>query len=533
MTDAPFSSAPGDAPHGPHAGNPYRTGPTALGRFFDWIRSSGMVRGGERWFAGVCGAIAVRTGLDPLIVRGIAVVAAILGAPILFAYAVGWALLPDLRGRIHAEQALRGVFEPAMIAIGALLLVTLVPFSHGLWWEGAPLAWGMPGWLETTFAVGWGIAVTVGLIWLVVFLARRMPAAGTRQGPGSGAPRPGTAPDDTAPYEQAAYQQAAYAPTAPTGAAPADTDGSATADTDSSANADDSPTDTFATDAFPTAPYPTAAYPAPSDTPTAPYDLGPYQTGARDAERDAARAAEAREWREYRRQERAEAHAWHREWHRHRHPGAGFSAIVLGLALASGAVAAGVYSGVAAGGTWSMGALLIGLAATLGALAVGIIVSGLRGRDSGAMGGFAFLAVVALVALGLFPSGTNFYPFGAPQWTIDSASTVADYALIGGQATVDLTNLDSASSGSVVDVWVGFGETDLVLPADQPVRVESNLLAGAVDHDGDALLRGADPDRGGVFFHDAQTFNTDGAGARSIPVVRVWSLAGYVNIVND
>jgi phage shock protein PspC (stress-responsive transcriptional regulator) len=506
-----------------------------------------LVAGGERGSAVVCGPPAARTGLDPLIVRGIAVVAAILGAPILFAYAIGWALLPDLRGRIHLEQALRGVFEPAMIAIGALLLVTLVPFSHGLWWDGAPLAWGMPGWLETTFAVGWGIALTVGLVWLVVFLARRMPPAGTRQGSGSGAPgRPGfvggTAPYDTAPYEQASYASAATTAseavpsetvtteTAPTAATSTET-GFATSDAspgDAEAPTEQFPTSSFPTDAFPTAPYPTAAYA--SDSPTTPYDLGPYQTGTTPSDR----AAQAREWRDYRRQERAEANAWRQEWHRRRHPGAGFSAIVLGLALAAGAIAAGIYSGVASGGHWSSAALLIGLAATLGTLAVGIIVSGVRGRDSGAMGGFAFLAAVALIALGLFPSGTHFYPFGAPQWTIGSASASADYALIGGQATVDLTGLDSASG--VVDVWVGFGETDLVLPADQPVRVEANLLAGAIDHEGGRTAGGADrgdADHGGVFFHDAQAFNTDGAGARSIPVIRVWSLAGYVNIVND
>jgi len=529
MTDAPFPPGPGDthsAP-GPHAGNPYRTGPTALGRFFDWIRSSGMVRGGERWFAGVCGAIARRTGLDPLIVRGIVVVAAILGAPVLFAYAVGWALLPDERGRIHAEQALRGVFEPAMIAIGALLLVTLVPFTHGLWWEGAPLAWGMPGWLETTFAVGWGIAVTVGLIWLIIFLARRMPRSGSWQGPGSGAP--GFAPYPGATYpggSHPATDAATDAATAPDSTAPtAPYPTAATA-----ADAADAPAGA-APDAA-TAPFPTAAYP--SNEATAPYDLGPYQSAAAgSAARSAARAAQAREWRDYRRQARAEAHARHQEWHRRRHPGAGFSAIVLGLALACGAVAAGIYSGVAAGGSWSMSALLVGLAVTLAALAIGIVVSGIRGRDSGAMGGFAFLAVVALIALGLFPAGTRFTPFGAPQWTVDSASASggADYALIAGQATVDLTELNSASG--VVDVWVGFGQTDLVLPADQPVRVETNVLAGGVDHGTDATARGGDPDRGGIFFHDAQTFNADGSSARSLPVIRVWSLAGYVNIVNN
>ncbi len=173
MTEAPHSyTRPPQNPGG-------NDGQQQLTRFFDWIRSTGFVRGDERWFAGVCGAVARRTGLDPLIVRGIAVVLAILGGPVLFAYAVGWALLPNVRGRIHAEQLFRGVFEPAMVGILALLVLTVVPFTRGVWWEGAPLWWGMPEWLATTLAVGWGIAVSVGIVWLIVFLVRRSPTPRT------------------------------------------------------------------------------------------------------------------------------------------------------------------------------------------------------------------------------------------------------------------------------------------------------------------------------------------------------------------
>jgi hypothetical protein len=186
----------------------------------------------------------------------------------------------------------------------------------------------------------------------------------------------------------------------------------------------------------------------------------------------------------------------------------------------------------------------------LGVLAVGMVISGIRGRDSGAMGGFAFLAVLGLVVLGVFPSGTQFVPFGAAQWSVGPASTadVPGYALIGGQATVDLTGFDHAPSGtaaraSITDVWVGFGETDVVLPADTPVRVETNLLAGNVDTSDadqaavdngsfDQAASRAGRDRGGVFFHEAQTFNGAGTSARNIPVIRVWSFAGSVNIIS-
>ena len=72
-------------------------------RFFTWLRSLGVVRA-DGWIGGVCGGIALRTGLDPLIVRGIAVVIAILGGPALFFYAAAWLLLPDTHGEIHLER---------------------------------------------------------------------------------------------------------------------------------------------------------------------------------------------------------------------------------------------------------------------------------------------------------------------------------------------------------------------------------------------------------------------------------------------
>ncbi|WP_166791063.1 PspC domain-containing protein, partial [Cryobacterium glucosi] len=197
-----------DQPRNPtYPAGPGPSGPDQLTRFFDWIRRSGMVRGADRWFAGVCGAIAGRTGLDPIIVRGIAFVLAVLGAPVLFVYAVGWALLPNALGRIHAEEALRGRFEPAMIGIGAVLLLTVVPFTRGFWWDGPPAAWGMPGWLSTSLSAAWGLAVVAGIVWLVLYLVRRGPGSGGSSGGGNGGgygSGPGERPRPTSGYGSAA-----------------------------------------------------------------------------------------------------------------------------------------------------------------------------------------------------------------------------------------------------------------------------------------------------------------------------------------
>jgi phage shock protein PspC (stress-responsive transcriptional regulator) len=496
MTDAPRT------PHHP-SNSGAQDGREQLGRFFDWIRSSGITRGGDRWLAGVCGGIARRTGLDPMIVRGAVIVLAILGGPVLIAYALGWAFLPNAAGRIHAEQLFRGVFEPAMVAIFALIVFTFVPFTRGLWWQGPPAGWGMPDWLATTLAVGWAIAVTIGVVWLVIFLLRRVPAGGygtTWSGRGPTVPGYGTAA--SAPDAGRTAGAAAFVAT-DTGVT--DTPGTAGAWTGTGTGTTDAGAPDAATSAYPTAPPPRPDAGAPRS--------------AWDAWQDQNRQwqAQHRAWRAEQRAQRA-TYRWE-----HRHPGAGFSAIVLGVALAVGAVAAGVYSA----GTWSSAAFILGVAFTLGVLALGIMVSGVRGRDSGAMGGFAFLAVLTLLFVGVFPQGTQFSPFGDNRWTVSSSSndTTPSFAMIAGNPTVDLNDLPAAgrSGARTIDVWLGFGETEVILPADRAVTVETNSIIGGVDY-----ADNASSDRGGILFHDRRSLN--GNPDRPAAAIRIWSLVGQVDV---
>ena len=437
MIDTPESPTR-PAPAGP--GSPAAPGDGSNG-FFAAIRSTGIVRGSDRWLAGVCGGIALRAGLNPTLVRVLTIVVGILGGPVLFAYAVGWALLPDATGRIHAEQAVRGVFDPAMIGIIAVVAISIASYTRSLWWQN-PAA-GLPDWLATTLAVGWSVGVSIGIVWFVVFLARRTAA------PVGGYPVSAAAPDP-----ELVNGGVAGGPPPATTAATAGVAGTA-----------------GVAAGRPTGPPP-----------------------GRDS------------WRDHR-------------------PGAGFSAIVLGLALLLGAVAAGVWSG----GDWSDAALLVGLAVTLGVLALGIIVSGVRGKQSGALGGFAFLAAVALVFLGLFPSGTVFFPVGVPVWTVsaDAAAAAPGYAVLSGRATIDLRELDAAAAEDrAIDVWMGVGVTELILPGDRPVQVETNALAGGIDYVGGA----AAVQQGGVFFHDSRTFNADG-DTRAVARIRVWTVLGQVTVV--
>ena len=59
-------------------------------RFFTWVRSSGLVRGDDRWIGGVCSGIALRLGWSPTLVRALVIVCTLFfgfGAAL---YALGW-----------------------------------------------------------------------------------------------------------------------------------------------------------------------------------------------------------------------------------------------------------------------------------------------------------------------------------------------------------------------------------------------------------------------------------------------------------
>lgn len=399
-----------DAPHGDSAPRPEGAAPTdgeAPGPrfgFFAWMRGIGLVRSDERWIAGVCGAVSERTGLDPLLVRGIAIVVALLGGPVLIAYAIGWALLPDSRDEIVLEDLFAGIFAPAQIAIGVLFVLGLTPYGQGLWWRGAPDWWSMPGWLETTMRTAWALVLVGILFWLVVLVARR-----TGDHPGDHA---GQGPDR-----------------------PHGTHGTRSGSAGAAS--------------------------------------GTGHHGSSFQERTADRRAHEEDLRHRREERLAERAA---RWRR-RQPSAGFVAIGLGAALVIGALVA--LSAQVLG--WSDAPLIVGLAGALAILAIATVVAGIRGRESGGLGLFSFLAVIALVVFGVVPAGTQISPFGDTQWRVDAQSTgtTERFAMIAGSPGLDLRDLSPTDRGGDVEMWLGAGTTQVLLPEDAPVRVEvDGLVAG-------------------------------------------------------
>lgn len=320
--------------------------PTGADRFFAWVRGLGVVRA-DGWLGGVCAGIAARIRVDAAIVRGIVVVAAVLGFPMLLLYAIAWALLPDVGGRIHLREATRGRFDPAMVAIIILLVVGFVPVVP---WFG----WMVPGWNTGPLAIiGWivGSVLAVALVILVV-------RASARPAPGSGA--------------------------SPTSA--------------SEAASEDIP----ATDAAPTAP---PAEPLPPERGAGNAEIAEWRArhDAWRAENDAWRRSQkdadrlARD--QARREREAEAAAFAtaanekrriRRLSRPRASGA-FVVSALGVALVAGAGTAIWHTAITSVNVKTAGAYGLFVAALV--LAVSMIVAGLMRRRSG------FLAFATMVAL--------------------------------------------------------------------------------------------------------------------------------------
>jgi len=447
-----------------------------LSRFFDGIRSLGIVRGDDRWFAGVLGGIAASTGLAPTAVRILVILFGIIGAPVLFAYVVAWALLPDLQGRIHAEKALRGVFEPVIIAIVVLLIAAFPRFGGTATWRWPWMITGLPDWISTMLSVIWGIAITIGIVWLIVYLVRQA-SAGTAGARGAA---PGPAADRRAG----------------TGAEPDDSGGAQ--------------------------PHWAQAYDPQGHAPAAERPQWSTEQRQWSAEWSARQAGEQAAARQARARQVAERAAWHRDTR----PGAAVTAIVLGIGLLVGAPTAGIYSG----GDFTNDAFVLGLAALLAVLALGVIAAGLLGRRSGGMGGFALLTILALVPAAIFPFGSQVSLFGTPYWDVSSSDESQSFAGLAGQPTIDLSGLTFAGSGpAVVNVWLGLGQTRVIVPRDEPVRIDANVLIGSIEYTG--LANGQD--RGGLFLHDSRVINPDNTHNENLPLIRIWTVIGQISITDD
>lgn len=452
-------------------------------RFFSWIRSLGLARG-DGWIGGVAVGVADRTGLDPVLVRGIIVVVAVLGGPVVLLYALAWLVLPDPDGRIHLQQLGHGRVTRAHAGIAGLLLLSMLPLTQGFWFAGATY-WGEPDFGASAGRIAWTAIVVVLAALVVVWVARRS----------------GTA-DPAAPR--------------PAAAMPADPPTVADDAAASAASAD-----------LLAEPVPPAA---PVDPSTEELDAWKENQAIWQQQRAQWAAAEH----ERHRRELAEAAAAAVERRRIRQrtrprASAAVVGVVIGVALLTGGIAALIASDDAAGRGHEWG---VGIAAATIAIGLGAAVVGLARRRSGFL---AFLGIVGLLATGvgaIVPQDRTLLP---PTGYGISSYESGRFAQIGGQTQI-YANGDGPDVAPVIDVWSLGSSLSLYLEGDATVQLELVAAPGhgyvQVQNRDGAFLLGGELTETRINSKGESIYRAlIGPGETPTLIVRAWlGLDGYLSV---
>jgi phage shock protein PspC (stress-responsive transcriptional regulator) len=481
MTDT--TSAPPADPGPPPTAPPGV--PTASERFFAWVRGLGIVRA-DAWLGGVCGGLAARLRIDPLIVRGIFVVVALLGFPALLVYAIAWALLPDTDGRMHLRELFHGRYDPAMTGIFILVAVGFVPvvpwlrnlLLWPLWAFTGSAPWGWDGsagiWDLTSPLGGFGVLIALALIGTAVYFIVRSARADRPTWAGaqtaSAQPAPTVASDSgddaTAPLAATAAGSVDSAGRAPAGSTMGD---ATTATTDAAALGDA----TLAADATDAA---TARDDWRAEWRSQQQAWRTQQQAWQRSQQDAARAA-----REQARRERESAgNAFAREAEERRQvrqatrPRTSFAFVLTALGAA---IVAGSLAVLAAAATPFAGAVGVFTAALVTALAM--VVAGIVRRRSG------FLTAVTIVLLVI---GASVAAASGPDrlaiGNVDLGTASYEQTLVQpfGSTLISVGSLsdsEDVDAGGVV-LTKGVGGTDIVVYPGTVLELDATLGDGVV-----------------------------------------------------
>lgn len=436
---------PGDAPT-PGIGDPGGYAPpptTGADAFFDNVRRMGVVRSEERWIGGVAGGLAQRLGIDPLIVRGLFGIGALLGGIGLVLYGVAWLLLPEQRdGRIHVQQLFRGDFDAAVIGGFAAILIGF----------GAPDAWGLPWWGNRHDAWWGGLVAMIAVVVIIVVVASnasRNRGAGPRTSlprtPPPFGPTPyGPAPYGPAPYGPAPAQGPVYGPpprpTTPGPASPAAAPRSEGTSMSAAPPAAPAPAPQaygpgqpgYA--AYGQPPYPPHRPPVPVGPQTS---LPPVRTG----------------------------------------PGGRPVGIVFALSLL---VLAGLLYAERID-RFDHPVLLTAAAVMVILSGLGIAIAGAFGRTSGGLGGLAIVTLLVVVPIGAASdvNWSNGQFVGDASYRPTETSTAEDgYSIVAGSVVLDLTDLPLGDEVVTVPVNLGAGELRVIVPEDGRYSARVRQSAG-------------------------------------------------------
>ncbi|MGG5260214.1 PspC domain-containing protein [Phycicoccus avicenniae] len=401
MTDTSTSQPP-----------PAPGGPGLLDENLARLRGLGVRRDSDRrWFGGVCAGLAARFDVDPLLIRAAAIALTVAGGVGIPVYLALWLLLPDGRGEILAERALRQGDAWAIVLVvvtGVVVLGGLVSLSTG------GDAWGGSFWLLLPVAL---------VVW---FLATRSRAP---------APWPG------AP---------AYPPPPPPGGAPMSA-------------APTSPTGPAAGYRYPPAPYgaPVAGPPQapPAGPPPGPYGGAPVPPVPPRPLAPPPPPAPRR-----------------------RRP-SGFTGLAtLGMVI----VLVGLGVALADPMGFAGEPAVLGLALALAGASAVVLGLALRGRASGFSGFLVIVLGLSTVFATLASHSPATNGVGDRVWSPTTTTLPATYHLGVGDATLDLgalAGLPAPPSPASIDVSVGAGGLEVLVPEGLTVRVESQVGVGDVTHE--------------------------------------------------
>lgn len=450
--------AVGSSPNGPDA-----TGPG----FYAWLRRLGVPRRAG-WLGGVCAGVGARLGIDPIIVRGIVVVIAVLGAPFVLVYAIAWLLLPDTEGEIHLERLTRGIVDPAVVGIAVMGVIGFIPLLQGGW-----LGWRWwPDWRISDPVFGfdltwplraiWTLLVIGAVVWFVIWLVRRA----STSSPVGGTARMASAPTPADPGSTAAGDSASTAAAFTAGTAAA-----------------------AASAAAPAVPPAAAEPPVPAEGADAAaiadwraqheawrVSHAEWKAGRAEADRAAReQAAEETRVRALEFQAQAAAARAARRASRPR-ASAAYVFTLLGIAVVIGAIAA----------IWAFGdpetaafSAAIALAAATLALSLGMVIAALRRRRSGIL---ATITAVSLVAMLISTAVSAFAPYGtlvAPNQAI-SLGYPQQLLQPVGDAYVSVGSYDGyPNDAQVITLTQGTGDTYITVDPNTSIVLDASE-AGAI-----------------------------------------------------
>lgn len=440
-------------------------------RFFQWIRSLGIRRGSNRWVGGVCSGLAEKWNIDPVIVRGLAVVLTLFFGVGLFAYGVAWALLPEPDGRIHAEEVTKGHWSSGTTGAAAMVL-------FGLAGPGQSVAWGAH---DRGFSWGgpWIIGAIVVTIWAV--RRKKFQNRGGNNGHQGNSWQNRQHPNRHHRNQWNTWQGPSdpYAAQESSPSAPASSTSSTSSSSSSSAASQASASLPYTAPSWKggsQASWRTANWPEsdPEFDGAGFTNTGePIQAYGPQGPAGPLGTVKAKQAAALKRRSRL---------------GAPATLLTFGLAVIVGAVILLLnQSGALNLNGYAFATALAAAAVTMG---LAIVISGFTGRTAGGLG---TLSIIALALAGLSSIGhLNFdnNRFGNQAWAPQTvAQAESGFSAAFGNSTIDLTSIDSASKLSS-DVTVPFdlaaSKVTIKVPSSIPVTVQSDLAAANLTVEGSA-----------------------------------------------